>query len=73
MTTIDLKGLRCPLPVLRANKALRAMPGDAELCILASDAAAPADFAAFCRTTGHVLVSTREEDGVHTIVIRKAE
>jgi tRNA 2-thiouridine synthesizing protein A len=69
--TLDLKGLQCPLPVLRANKALRQLqPGD-ELRILATDRAAANDFDNFCRTTGHLLVASEDADGVLTIVIRK--
>lgn len=70
-TTLDVKGLRCPLPVLRANKALRALrPGD-ELRIVATDRAAAKDFDSFCRTTGHDLIANEEADGILTIVIRK--
>ena len=70
--TLDLKGMQCPLPVLRANKALRQLqPGD-ELEILATDRAAAEDFENFCRTTGHSLVASEEAEGVLTIVIRKA-
>ena len=71
-STLDLKGLLCPLPVLRANKAMRALqPGD-ELQVLATDPAAPADFRAFCDTAGHDLVSSTEDDGVYAFVVRKA-
>jgi tRNA 2-thiouridine synthesizing protein A len=71
-TTLDVTGLQCPLPVLRANKALRPLaPGD-ELQVLASDPAAPKDFAAFCQTTGHALLASDESDGVFRILIRKA-
>ena len=70
-TTLDLKGLLCPLPVLRANKAMRALdPGD-EVEVLATDPAAPTDFAAFCTTAGHELVSSTEDDGVYALVVRK--
>lgn len=71
-TTLDLKGLRCPLPVLRANRALRQLqPGD-QLEILATDRAAAQDFESFCRTTGHLLIASDEAEGVLTIVIQKA-
>jgi len=70
-TTLDVKGLACPLPVLRANKALRPLaPGD-ELEVLATDPAAPADFVQFCETAGHALVSSDETGGVFTIVVKK--
>lgn len=69
--TLDVRGLLCPLPVLRANKALKPMPGGADLVVLASDAAAPADFRAFCQTTGHALVAIDEDDGTYRIRLRK--
>jgi tRNA 2-thiouridine synthesizing protein A len=69
---LDARGLQCPLPVLRANKMLKSLPAGAELEILATDPAAPNDFASFCKTTGHVLVESHEADGAHVIVVRKA-
>lgn len=69
---LDYKGLCCPLPVLKANKALKAMISGDVAEILATDPSAPADFVAFCDTTGHHLVSSDEADGVYTIVIRKS-
>lgn len=69
---LDARGLQCPLPVLRANKVLKTMAAGAELEVLATDPAAPQDFASFCKTTGHALVDSRADDGVFTIVVRKA-
>ena len=70
-TILDVQGLQCPLPVLRANRALRPLaPGD-ELRVLATDPAAPKDFDAFCRTTGNILVGSEVSEGVFSIVIRK--
>jgi tRNA 2-thiouridine synthesizing protein A len=71
ITTLDLKGLQCPLPVLRANKALRLLQAGDELRVLATDRAAAKDFDNFCSTTGHHLITCEEADGVLTIVIRK--
>jgi tRNA 2-thiouridine synthesizing protein A len=71
ITTLDLKGLQCPLPVLRANKALRLLQAGDDLRILATDRAAAKDFDNFCSTTGHHLITSEESDGVLTIVIRK--
>ena len=68
---LDTKGLMCPLPVLRARKALKSIePGD-ELIIEATDPSARSDFAAFCETTGCDLVSVEEESGVLTLRLRK--
>ncbi len=71
-TVLDAKGLNCPLPVLRALKAVKElMPGD-HLEVLATDANCRIDFEAFCETTGHRLVEYREDDGLFTLVIRIA-
>lgn len=70
-TILDVKGMSCPLPVLRANKALRSLaPGD-RLRVLATDRAAVADFQAFCRETGHDLLAFGEEAGVLSFTIRR--
>ncbi|MGE0023221.1 MAG: sulfurtransferase TusA family protein [Hyphomicrobium sp.] len=68
---LDVVGLKCPLPVLKARKALAALDPGAELEVLASDPASVQDFEAFCATSGHVLVSGRETAGVHRFLIRK--
>src|ERR1700758_4621895 len=52
-SVLDVKGLKCPLPVLRANRALRDMAPGERLRVLATDPAAVADFQAFCQETGH--------------------
>lgn len=68
---LDLKGLKCPLPVLRANKALRALaPGDV-LEVTATDPASAKDFATYCQTAGHDLLARDEADGIYTFRIRK--
>ncbi len=68
---LDVKGMNCPLPVLKANRALRTlMPGD-KLRVLATDRASVADFRAFCRETGHDLLSFSEEAGVFSFTIRR--
>ena len=70
-TVLDLKDLRCPLPVLRANRALRSLPPGARLRVLATDRAAVADFQAYCRESGHALLAWSEEAGVFSFVIRR--
>jgi tRNA 2-thiouridine synthesizing protein A len=69
---LDAKGLLCPLPVLKARKALKAMPAGGTLEVLATDPGAVKDFAAFCRTTGNLLVESTAEAGVFRFVIRKS-
>jgi tRNA 2-thiouridine synthesizing protein A len=70
-TVLDVRGLQCPLPVLRANKALRALAPGAVLEVQATDPAAPRDFVNFCETTGHALIESHEAAGVFTMIIRK--
>ena len=70
--TLDVKGLACPMPVLRARKALKALSPGEELEVLATDPGSVKDFDAFCATTGHRLVSSDEAGGVYRFVIRKA-
>ena len=72
-TLLDVKGMSCPLPVLRANRALRGLTAGERLRVLATDRAAVADIQAFCRETGHALLAFSEEAGVFSFVIRKRE
>ncbi len=68
--TLDTKGLNCPLPVLKARKAIRDLdPGDT-LEVQSTDPGSVKDFDAFCRTTGNELVEKAEEDGVFRFLIR---
>ena len=69
--TLDVKGLACPLPVLRAKKAMRDVPPGEILEVVATDPGTVKDFAAFCRTTKHTLVEWQEDAGVFTFLIRK--
>ncbi len=69
---LDATGLICPLPVLRARKAMRDVAPGGLLEVRATDPAAVKDFAAFCEATGHVLVETRDEAGIYVFLMRKA-
>jgi tRNA 2-thiouridine synthesizing protein A len=70
-TTLDATGLLCPLPVLKARKALKAMAAGDVLLVLATDKGAVKDFDAFCRTTGNQLIEHSEADGTFAFKIRK--
>ena len=69
---LDAKGLNCPLPILRAKKALKLLESGNTLEVLSTDPGSVADFAAFCRITGNELVEQSEDSGVWTYLIRKA-
>ena len=68
--TLDAKGLNCPLPILKARKALKEVPADGTLEILATDPGSVADFEAFCRQTGNELLEHSEADGVYRFLIK---
>lgn len=72
VTSLDAVGLKCPLPVLKARKALTGLAPGAVLEVLASDPGAAEDFAAFCRATGHRLIGQSAAAGVQRFLIRKA-
>ncbi len=70
-TVLDVKGLNCPLPILRAKKAIKELADGAMLEVIATDPGSVKDFDAFCRQTGNALVSQKEEGGVYTFEIKK--
>lgn len=68
---VDTRGMLCPMPVVLANKAMKALaPGDV-LKILATDRGAVKDFPAWADDTGNELVSSGEEGGALVFLIRK--
>ena len=73
MTTavLDAKGLNCPLPILKAKKALQGVPAGGLLEIHATDRGAVKDFEAFCRATGNELVTSSQEGNVFKFVIKR--
>ncbi|MBP8120515.1 MAG: sulfurtransferase TusA family protein [Burkholderiales bacterium] len=68
---IDVKGLNCPLPILRAKKALADMDSGQVLRVIATDPGSVKDFAAFCKQTGNPLLSSEESPTEFTFVIAK--
>lgn len=68
--TLDAKGLNCPLPILKAKKALKEVPTGGTLEILATDPGSVKDFEAFCRTTGNELVESGQDGSTFRFLIR---
>jgi len=60
---LDTSGLNCPLPILKAKKALAGLRGGQKLRIIATDPESVQDFETFSRQSGHVLLEMREESG----------
>lgn len=68
---LDARGLNCPLPILRAKKALGDVTSGQILKILSTDPGSVKDFAAFAKQTGHELVSSAEAGGEFTFFMKK--
>ena len=67
--SLDLTGLKCPLPVLKARRQIGQMESGV-LEVRADDPAAPLDFEHFCDTSGLTLVKSDDSDGLYTFHIR---
>lgn len=70
-TTLDCKGLLCPLPVYKASQALNRLPPGQVLRIECTDPGSLADFPALARQRGDVLLSSAEQGEVQVFLIRK--
>jgi tRNA 2-thiouridine synthesizing protein A len=68
---LDARGLNCPLPILRAKKALGEVASGQVLKILSTDPGSVKDFAAFAKQTGNELLSTAEAGGEFTFFMKK--
>lgn len=68
---LDLRGLKCPFPVLRTRKAMQDLPSGAIVRADATDPAAQIDFPHFCNETGHALLERVVENGLFSFTIRK--
>ena len=68
---LDASGLNCPLPILRAKKALGGMASGEVLHIIATDPGAVKDFEAFAKQTGNELAESREDVGKFYFLMKK--
>ena len=68
---LDLKGLSCPLPILRTRKALKDVPTGATLQVLATDPGSVEDFEVYCRTSGNQLIESKHEGNVFIFTIKR--
>ena len=69
--TLDANGLHCPLPILKASKALKAVLAGGTLEVFATDPGALADFETFCRQTGDELLQHSQDDSVYRFLIKR--
>ena len=69
---LDAAGLNCPLPILKAKKALANLHSGQILNIIATDPGSAKDFEIFSQQTGHTLLACREQDGRFYFLLQKA-
>ena len=69
---LDASGLNCPLPILRAKRALTGMDSGKVLQVIATDPGSVKDFEAFARQTGNVLLESTSEGDRYLFLIRKS-
>ena len=70
---LDATGLQCPMPLLKAKRALNGMQPGEVLRVLATDAGSARDFKVFSQQSGHALLSSDESEGVFTHILRKRQ
>ncbi len=68
---LDVKGLNCPLPILRTKKTLAEMTSGQVLRVLATDPGSLKDFPAFAKQTGNELVGQKEENRVFEFFLKR--
>ena len=68
---LDARGLNCPLPILKAKKALAEMASGEVLRIVATDTGSVRDFQAFAKQTGNVLVGQSQDGGEFVFLMRR--
>ena len=72
MSIHDFRGLKCPIPVLKAFKIVKEEKDINEFKFLTNDASAPKDFRDFCINTGYILISITKKNDHHEIIIKRS-
>jgi tRNA 2-thiouridine synthesizing protein A len=70
-SAVDARGLNCPLPILKAKKALATIQSGQVLKVVSTDPGSKRDFEAFARQTGNALVAQSEADRAWTFYLRR--
>ena len=71
--TLDLKGLLCPIPVVKMAQAIKTVPLAGIIEATATDPGVIADIPAWCRTTGHKLVSMARQEKVISFIVQRVK
>ena len=72
-TVLDARDLQCPMPLLKAKRALNAMAPGEQLQVLATDQGSVRDFQVFCQQSGNLLLSTEEREGIYIHLVEKGQ
>ncbi|MBB3966202.1 tRNA 2-thiouridine synthesizing protein A [Rhizobium metallidurans] len=67
----DLRGLKCPLPVIKTRKKMSSLPSGATIRVETTDPLAGIDIPHFCNEDGHELIETERTESGHRFLIRK--
>ena len=70
--TIDTSGMNCPIPIIKAKKAIKTMVSGNTLEVISTDPGSVRDFEAFSRATGHELIESAEDNGVFRFLLQKS-
>ena len=70
-SAVDARGLNCPLPILKAKKALATIQSGQVLKVVSTDPGSKRDFEAFARQTGNTLVGQSEADQAWTFYLKR--
>ncbi len=71
VTEVDARGLQCPMPLLKAKRALNALASGEQLRVLATDSGSERDFQVFAEQSGHLLLESAVVDGVFSYLLQK--
>ncbi len=70
---LDARGLVCPMPLLKAKRAINTMSAGQQLQVLSTDQGSVRDFKVFAEQSGHILLASDEADGVYRYLLQKVE
>jgi TusA-related sulfurtransferase len=69
--TLDAKGLKCPMPVVKTSKEIKGVSVGGVLEVLATDPGSIADITAWAKSTGNELLTAKKDDGIFKFYIRR--
>ena len=71
VTEVDARGLDCPMPLLKAKRALNALDSGQQLRVLATDSGSQRDFQVFAEQSGHTLLASEVDGDVYRYLLQK--